>query len=460
VMRKSQESLERLEAAMRLANPVPNPSALADSSESLAVSRLVSRRRHAMRPEPTAPPEARHHWRGIAIAATAFVAALAIALPLWLLRGGDEPPPVATSVTTTIATTSTAAANATPEIVVASISIEDASPSIGLPLVAVSAREASLGMSPPAGTRMALIGHLEDGTWKLYRLDHPSNWITRILGLAVAPDGTAWVATNAGVFSFDGAEWTRRFDGPAGAVVVDDGGTVWIGGERTPTTPPSSIEDMPSMLWLARWDGASWERMDDASEQPSLGVAALMAVLPNGEAWIREGGREMWARPELLRYDGTTLADPPDERGFAAAAVALEAAPNGDLWAGAYCSPGEYLAPGYFPPEAPLGNGGCVPTGTGVFPPEFLNSDPAVVLGRFDDEAWTAYEAPFTDRLLDIAVGPDGVVWFASDGGLGSFDGTEWVTRIEGPSVWSVDVAPDGTVWYTDSDGVHTLSTP
>ena len=65
----------------------------------------------------------------------------------------------------------------------------------------------------------------------------------------------------------------------------------------------------------------------------------------------------------------------------------------------------------------------------------------------------------------DLAVGPDGVVWFAfggnaSAGGLGSFDGTEWTTRIEGQPVWSVDVAPDGTVWYTDSEGVHTLSIP
>ena len=41
--------------------------------------------------------------------------------------------------------------------------------------------------------------------------------------LAVAPDGTVWAATDVGVFSFDGAEWTRRFDDPAWAVAVGRG---------------------------------------------------------------------------------------------------------------------------------------------------------------------------------------------------------------------------------------------
>jgi hypothetical protein len=135
--------------------------------------------------------EARRRWRGPAIAAAAFVVALAIALPLWLLRGGDEPPAVATSVTTTItastiATTTTTAATATQEIVVASISVEDASPSVGGPLVAVSAREAWLGMTPSAESGTTLIGHLEDGTWSFYRLDRLRNWMAGILGLAPA----------------------------------------------------------------------------------------------------------------------------------------------------------------------------------------------------------------------------------------------------------------------------------
>jgi hypothetical protein len=272
---------------------------------------------------------------------------------------------------------------------------------------------------------MTLIGHLEDETWSFYRLDRPRNWMAGILGLAVAPDGSAWAATNLGVFSFDGTEWTRRFDEPAGAIAVDQGGTVWICGGRTGDRSG----------WLARWDGASWQRLDDGSGWPALGRATLMAVLPNGEAWMRVPGG-LWGgygdENPVLRYNGATLETPdlsllPDrDPSVLKWAAALEAAPNGDLWAG-------------------HGN----------------------LLYRFDGEEWTLHEAPI-GPLSDIAVGPDGVVWFASDtglpelsdGGLGSFDGTEWTTRIEGQPVWSVDVAPDGTVWYTDPEGVHTLSTP
>jgi len=320
VMRKSQGSLERLEAAMRLANPVPHPSALADSSESLAVSRLVSRRRHAMRPEPTASPEARHHWRGIAIAAAAFAAALAIALPLWLLRGGDEPPAVATSVTTTItastiATTTTTAATATQEIVVASISVEDASPSVGGPLVAVSAREAWLGMTPSAESGTTLIGHLEDGTWSFYRLDRLRNWMAGILGLAVAPDGMVWAATNVGVFSFDGAEWTRRFDGPAGAVVVDQGGTVWIGGGRlgeVPGFPAGSALDDDGRRAIGRLhpDFLGGQYLPDLS--PSEVMIARITIASTARdvtsVYARRGRSRIHYRV-VDEYEGDTLSE-------------------------------------------------------------------------------------------------------------------------------------------------------
>jgi len=59
---------------------------------------------------------------------------------------------------------------------------------------------------------------------------------------------------------------------------------------------------------------------------------------------------------------------------------------------------------------------------------------------------------------LDIAVGPDGVVWLTNWDGLGSFDGTEGTIHPEGSWIQGVDVAPDGTVWYSDRDGIHTLT--
>ena len=109
-------------------------------------------------------------------------------------------------------------------------------------LVAVSARE----MWAWNGS---LIGHLKDGAWAFYRLTVEGF----VRQLALAPDGTVWATTDAGVFSFDGVEWTRRFDGPAGSLAVAPDGAVWIG-----TGDPGNS----SGCRLHRWDGESWALSD------------------------------------------------------------------------------------------------------------------------------------------------------------------------------------------------------
>jgi hypothetical protein len=247
-------------------------------------------------------------------------------------------------------------------------------------------------------------------------------------GLAVAPDGTVWIASNSGVFSFDGAEWTRRFDDPAGAVGVDGGGTVWIGG------PQRNVAQSP---WLARWDGEAWVRVDPTPQAPpepsNFGFISL-AVLPDGGIWVSQsaGG---WGSDLLMRFDGTTMEevqiweylDP-----FPGIFTEIAVAPNGDLLVGGHQN----------------------------------GRDRQVRVARFDGDEWTewaAHDWPFFAESMgafDMAVGPDGVLWFAFDGDLASVDGTEWTTQIEGQGVSAVDVAPDGTLWYADSDGVHIFSTP
>jgi hypothetical protein len=305
-------------------------------------------------------------------------------------------------------------------IVAAPIAAEDIFPCYPCPLVAVSAREV---WAPKASPGADLIGHLEDGVWAFYRFDYRGYGGSEAPGLAVAPDGTMWAATSLGVFSFEGGVSTRRFDGPARAVAVDDDGTVWIGGM------------LEQGLWLARWDGESWVRVAPALwERPIVGGVVPMAVSSDGGVWI--SGWNMF-ETDLMHYDGATMEAVPvgDYPLDAVHVFAIEAAPNGDLWIGGWPY-GDHLQ---------------------------------VVVARFDGEEWTLYDWPFLDPsvsggwlMFDLAVGPDGVVWFAfggyaSAGGLGSFDGTEWTAHIEGPPIWSVDIAPDGTVWYADEEGVHTL---
>jgi hypothetical protein len=298
---------------------------------------------------------------------------------------------------------------AIPEIVFDSTSTEAASWDwIGPPL-AVSAREVwTFGWAA-----MGEIGHLKDGVWTDWRLTAYGG----VQQLAVAPNGTVWAATDIGGFSFDGEDWTRRFDSPVGSFGVGQDGTVWTCGWLDTHHHP----------WLARYDGESWLRVDPyPEEQPSDYSYCWLAALPDGEVWIDV---QEWWSVWLGRYDGATweeiqmIGDYPTTGDRSIMVAAFEGAPNGDLWIS-----------------------GWVP-----------DTD-AWVLARFDGNAWTVHDQPSLG-VAGMAVGPDGTAWLAVEDGLISFDGTDWTYRIQGQWVLvsGVDVAPDGTVWYTDDQGVHAL---
>ena len=295
-----------------------------------------------VRPVLEEEPPRRPRWQ--AAVAVALGLGLLIVV-LWLLgRDGaveetTVPTTLAAPTTTAVTTTSAATTSSTspstipavlPRIVAAPVLAEDALPDG--PLVAVSAGEAWAVMSTPEG--MAdLIGHLEDGAWTFWHTtaseEEESGRVgpNTMWGLAVAPNGTVWAATDRGVFSFDGVEWTRRFDDPAAAVAVDEGGTVWI---------TSGRYNDSGGVWLARWDGESWERVQWPPGASEFGPVA-MAALPGGEVWVTGHGFG-WGcdTGPLMHYDGTTLeAVEVDDRPFllgGSYASAVEAAPNGDLW--------------------------------------------------------------------------------------------------------------------------------
>jgi len=103
-----------------------------------------------------------------------------------------------------------------------------------------------------------------------------------VLDLVAAPDGTLWAVSLNGLFSFDGSEWTRRFDAPTSAVAVDAAGTVWIGGAAT-------AGGWPPAVWLTRWDGQGWVRVDAHPEWAPCAYAygwGSLAVTSDGEVWI------------------------------------------------------------------------------------------------------------------------------------------------------------------------------
>lgn len=346
----------------------------------------------------------------------------------WRHESGHEPTTRTAPPATTLAVPSTAALTTTtlPEPGLVAIPAGDVltsgTGSWFSPLVAVSAEEVWAVMSPVDGFA-CVIGHLEDGSWTFWRLSHSEG---QLHDLALSPDGTVWSAGDAGVFSFDGTVWTRRFGGPAGAVVVDGNGNVWIGG---------TLEGGVPTPWLARWTAGQWERLDSSTRPPTTGFTP-MAAQPSGAVWISPYPA---SRPgALVRCDGAALepvpvGDFPDPAGEEAAVGiwSIEATPDGDVWVGGW-----------------------------------LSADwDQVVLARFDGTGWTQYEwfaahPDISAVIVELAAGPDGMLWVGGQSGLASLDGTEWTPYVLGRFVHSVDVAPDGTVWYSDDEGLHRLPVP
>lgn len=232
-----------------------------------------------------------------------------------------------------------------------------------------------------------------------------------------------WAATDLGLFFFDGGQWANEWGGsPVGGVAVGPDGTVWFGGW-------SEEGEGVEWPWLARWDGGSWVGVDpNPVFRTAAGRTAPMAVSPDGVVWIF-GGTPV---PRLARFDGTIVEEVPigDYPAGAVDVRVITAAPNGDLW---------------------------LVGATGPDP------DAGQIAARFDGETWAVYPWAYDDPdsglatrmgpLRDLAAGADGVVWFAGDGGLVSYDGTEWTVHIEGQGIRNIEVAPDGTIWYSDGDG-------
>ena len=104
-----------------------------------------------------------------------------------------------------------------------------------------------------------------------------------ITTLAADASGNVWVGTTAGLSRFDGQQWTTftRADGLADDAIapqaVDGQGQVWAG----------------TLNGLTRFDGQRWTRYWFE------GMAATIAVAPNGDVWCNGNGDVL-----LARFDG------------------------------------------------------------------------------------------------------------------------------------------------------------
>jgi len=268
-----------------------------------------------------------------------------------------------------------------------------------------------------------------------------------VSGIAVAPDGSLWAATDAGIAHWNPATGMLTLydtgDGlPAAAtlrVVVGTDGTVWAGGSG----------------WIARFDG-SWTILSAPGEP--------MAVGPDGAVWTVVGARE------LARFEGSdwkTFKVPlSPEQGVAAPwTESLDVAADGTVWAG----PNEFQGVFSFDganwthytsadglPARMNGTVAAAPDGTVWVGSGSLDEPPGAGVARFDGSTWTVY--PTADGLLDeapdVAVGADGTVWAIHQNGVSRFDGDTWTAfpSVEG---WgeSATVDASGTLWMPSRDG-------
>lgn len=247
-------------------------------------------------------------------------------------------------------------------------------------------------------------------------------------GVTVAPDGTLWAATGAGIVRWDLSTGTPTVypatdlptggDHPSGIVAAPDG-TIWVS-----TWAPQRI---------LRFDGSAWSPADAfenlavvnppciPDEECRQSITA-MAVGADNVLWVAVG-------PEtLVRYNGADWeaievpAESQASDGVLAWASSLTVAPDGTLWAAG----GEEVA-------------------------------------SFDGTSWTRYSAGDGlpgGGIWSIAVTPDGTVWagavsdevLGTAGGLSRREGNGWSTLTEQDGLFSNDirslaVADDGTLW-------------
>jgi hypothetical protein len=133
-----------------------------------------------------------------------------------------------------------------------------------------------------------------------------SAWTT---DMAVAANGTLWVASWEELLAYDGDEWDRftTVDGlPSGwigSVAVAPNGDVWIGTNDRPEEDGAG--------GVARFDGDSWTVFGEADGLYNSATTAL-TVGPDGTVWAIHGAvddpgfSEEPAEGAVSRFDGTT----------------------------------------------------------------------------------------------------------------------------------------------------------
>jgi hypothetical protein len=256
------------------------------------------------------------------------------------------------------------------------------------------------------------VWHWDDGYWI-------RNGNVPAQGLALSPDGTMWLHTNAQVLS-DKVDESGLLS-EIRKVLIHDDGQVWACGEGL----------------LLHYDGLEWTSSPMPIERGVMGCE--LAVTADGTVWI--GTFNAWDPTvgNLASFDGEewTVADPLGD-GSQLPVVALSVGPDGYLWA-------------VFVDFSRMGDSA-----------EFQDW----AMAAYDGELWTAYTDDLPERFPVSAVTTfEGAVWLGSEAeqgetGLVTFDGTDWLNHSDG--IGPAPGRPDNgrTVWLAGPEPLLSVTPP
>ena len=254
-----------------------------------------------------------------------------------------------------------------------------------------------------------------EGEWERYGKDNSVLQSDEISALFSGPDGVLWIGTMKGYCSFDGSNWISypplTEDIGGGQVITisaDTQGSLWIG--------------TPEGLYKVAGD----DRILYTTGNSSLPDNRIVSVLTDnaGDVWVASGSpySEYTPKPGLARFDGgawdTVVISGPGGNVINATAVDS----SGDIWV---ATQNDYT------------------------------------MSRYSSGFWSVYNNNDTSlsAINTVSADYDGRTWFGGEGGLAVYNNGSFTqyTASDGLSVTRLTVNPDGIVWFTTNEGLYTF---
>jgi len=275
--------------------------------------------------------------------------------------------------------------------------------------------------------------------------------------IAIDGDGVKWFATLGGVSSFDGSVWRSytRADGlihnKVNTVAIGHDGVKWFGTDSG----------------VSRFDGTEWESYTENDELVNDVVTKIVEDRDRnlwfchddaGEGVTMYDGKE-WIWFTVWGERGRNYVPTNDIR-----TAAVDG--NGVMWFGT----GDGLLSwdgtewNTYTTRDGLAAAGISEVYVGPDDVKWMiyDRDERAGITRFDGENWTTYgdgNGLLTGVVTAVAAGADGVVYVGTTRGVSVFDGTGWShhpgnDRLASHTVFDILEDGDGVVWFATSKGL------